>query len=224
MSAGRVPTDPTTCSWDNRSGGERLSAEDDTHLCMMLSTLGHDVFYLCLSSSARIDFSLWREKKFFKENAYLWTSSRGQVLSSTVAEKETDCSTQTTILWRLMPEKVNLLVSKLVLALQNELEQLRDSSWWIQGHVSEEKSLKKFFVVCDSFCGQNVDLDREGAGGPTIARSLFSARTRSFAMLVSARSLVWREKESKLEKATEEICASGRPLFVFSRHCKTVVC
>ena len=32
------------------------------------------------------------------------------------------------------------------------LEQLRDPSWWIQGHVSEEKSLKKFFFfVCDSF-------------------------------------------------------------------------
>ena len=43
--------------------------------------LGHDVFYLCFSSSARIDFSLWREKKTkkFKENASLWTSSRGQV-------------------------------------------------------------------------------------------------------------------------------------------------
>ena len=27
------------------------------------TTLGHDVFYLCFSSSARIDFSLWREKK-----------------------------------------------------------------------------------------------------------------------------------------------------------------
>ena len=27
-----------------------------------------------------------------------------------------------------------------------------DPSWWIQGHVSEEKSLKKvFFFVCDSF-------------------------------------------------------------------------
>ena len=26
-------------------------------------SLGHDVFYLCFSSSARIDFSLWRDKK-----------------------------------------------------------------------------------------------------------------------------------------------------------------
>ena len=65
-----------------------------------------------------------RKRKNFKENPYLWTSSRGQVLSSAVAEKETDCSTQTTVLWRLM-EKVNLLVSKLFLAvdsiaLQNE--------------------------------------------------------------------------------------------------------
>ena len=46
-----------------------------------------------------------KQTKKFKENPYLWTSSRGQVLSSTVAEKETDCSTQTTVLWRLM-EKV----------------------------------------------------------------------------------------------------------------------
>ena len=39
--AGRVPTDPTTlsCSWENRSGrGETVCAEDDTHLCIMLST------------------------------------------------------------------------------------------------------------------------------------------------------------------------------------------
>ena len=46
---------------------------------------------------------------------------------------------------------------------------LRDSSWWIQGQVSEEKSLKKFF--CDRFCGhfENIDLDREeGAGCPTV--------------------------------------------------------
>ena len=97
------------------------------------------------------------------------------------------------------------------------------SSWgthhrWIQGHVFEEKSLKKIFV-CDSFCGQNVDLDREeGAGGATVARSLPCAR--SFAMLVSARSLVWRERESKLEKAAGEICSSGRPLFVFSLYYK----
>ena len=79
-------------------------------VCLFVSYLGHNVFYLCFSSSARIDFSLWGEKKKqkkFKENAYLWTSWRGQVLSSTVAEKETDCSTQATVLWRLM-EKVNL--------------------------------------------------------------------------------------------------------------------
>ena len=44
-----------------------------------------------------------------------------------------------------------------------------------------------------AFGGPNVDLDREeGAGDPTIARSLSCAR--SFAMSVSARSLVWRER------------------------------
>ena len=107
-----------------------------------------------------------KKKKEFKENACLWTSSRGQVLSSTITEKETDCSTQTTVLWRLM-EKVNLFVSKLFLAVHpsskwitvppvsvawsctfiGALEQLRDSSRWIQGHVSEEKSPKQFFCV-----------------------------------------------------------------------------
>ena len=46
---------------------------------------------------------------------------------------------------------------------------------------------------------------------PTIARSLSCAR--SFAMSVSERSLVWRERESKLEKAAEEICSSGHPSF-----------
>ena len=77
--------------------------------------------------------------------------------------------------------------------------------------------------VCDSFCGQNVNVDREeGDGGPTIDRSLSHAH--SFAMSVSERSLVWRERESKLEKAVEEICSSGCPLFAFSLHYKTVSC
>ena len=81
----------------------------------------------------------------------------------------------------------------------------------------------KFYMCVIAFSGPNVDLDREeGAGGPTIARSLSCAR--SFAMSVSARSLVWRERESQLEKAAEEICSSGLPLFVFSLHCKTVAC
>ena len=56
----------------------------------------------------------------------------------------------------------------------------------IQRPISEETSLKKGVFLCYSCCGQNVDLDREeGAGGPTIARSLSCAR--SFAMSVSAR-------------------------------------
>ena len=85
-----------------------------------------------------------------------------------------------------------------------------DSGICIRGEIPKNV----FFFVCDSFCGQNVDLEREeGAGGPTIARSLSCAR--SFSMLVSGRSLVWRERESKLEKAAGEICSSGRLLFVF---------
>ena len=69
--------------------------------------------------------------------------------------------------------------------------------------------------MCDSCCGQHVDLDREeGAGGPTIARSLSCACL--FAMSVSARSLPRSgERESNLEKAAKEIRSSGRPLFCF---------
>ena len=122
-------------------------------------------------------------------------------------------------------EKVKLLVSKLCVAVHRSStesqplsiawsvafigaqEQLTDSS-----RVSEEKSLKKSF--CTRFCGQNVDLDREeGAGVPTIARSLSCAP--SFSMSVSARSLVWKERKSNLEKTAEEISSSGHPLFFF---------
>ena len=69
-------------------------------------------FFISVSRPAHALISASGEKKKqknVKENGSLWTSSRGQVLSSTGAEKETDCSTQTTVLWRLM-EKVNLLV------------------------------------------------------------------------------------------------------------------
>ena len=82
--------------------------------------LGHDVFYLCFSSSTRIDFSLWQGKKNSKK---MRTSGQVHVdkycpRHTTVAEKETDCSTQTTVLWRLMEKaSVKLLVSKLFLAV-----------------------------------------------------------------------------------------------------------
>ena len=59
-------------------------------------------------------------------------------------------------------------------------EGLNDSETNLRGDVP-----KKRFFLCFSCCGQNVDLDREdGAGGPTIARSLSCAR--SFVMSVSA--------------------------------------
>ena len=173
---------------------------------------------------------------------YLWTSSRGQVLSSTVAEKETDRSTQTTALWRLM-EKVNLLVSKLLLAVHysskwitvppvsiawcvafiGALEQLRDSSM-IQGPISEETSLENFFL-CYSCCGQNVDLDREeGAGGPTIARSLSCAR--SFVMSVSACwvPLSGERKREQSRKSGRRDLLKWTSIVFFSLHCKTVAC
>ena len=45
---------------------------------------------------------------------------------------------------------------------------INDSETNLRGDVP-----KKSFFVCYSCCGQNVELDRdEGAGGPTIARSL----------------------------------------------------
>ena len=94
-----------------------------------------------------------------------------------------------------------------------------DSGTNLRGEVP-----KKVFFVRDSCCGHNVDLDREGAGGPTIARSLSCAC--SFAMSVSAGSLPRSGvRESNLEKAAKEICSSGRPFFFFfSLHCKTVAC
>ena len=50
-----------------------------------------------------------------------------------------------------------------------------DSGTNLRGEVP-----KKVLFFCDSCYGQNVDLDREeGAGGPTIARSLSSAHVRS---------------------------------------------
>ena len=53
-----------------------------------------------------------------------------------------------------------------------------DSGACLRGEIPR----KFFFCACDSFCGQNVNVDREGVGGPTIARSL--AYARSFAMSV----------------------------------------
>ena len=51
--------------------------------------------------------------------------------------------------------------------------------------------------MCDSCCGQNVDLDREeGAGGPTIARAI--TLLRMFVRHVGESALtatVWREGE-----------------------------
>ena len=76
------------------------------------SYLGHDVFYLCFSSSARIDFSLWREKKNKKISKKMRPSGQVRVdkyCPRQAQRKRQICSTQTTVLWRLM-EKVNLLV------------------------------------------------------------------------------------------------------------------
>ena len=57
-------------------------------------------------------------------------------------------------------------------------------------------SWKSLFVCVIAYWGQNVNVDREeGAGGPTIRRSLSHAS--SFAMSVSACSLVWREREGE---------------------------
>ena len=202
--------------------------------------------FICVSRPAHA--SIWasgekkKKKKKFKENAYLWTSSHGQVLSSTVAEEETDCSTQTTVLWRLM-EKVNLLVSNWVVLggtslfkmnyVPAGLDCLGCRFYWSTGAaeglimVDSEACLRgeiprKVFCVCDSFCGQNVNVDREeGAGGPTIRRSLSHARL--FAMWVCARSLLWRERERERERERAnskkrqkiEMCSSGHPLLVF---------
>ena len=117
-------------------------------------------------------------------------------------------------------EKVNLSVSKLFLAVHRSskwimvppvsiascvtfigaLEQLRDSSWRIQGQISEKKSLKKFFV-CDSCCGQNVDLDREEGNLRSYYRSI--TLLPMFVRYVGECALtatVWRERERERER------------------------
>ena len=145
----------------------RCSCQDVVGSCRWMGT----TFFICVSRPAHALISASGEKKKnFKENASLWTSSRGQVLSSTGAEKETDCSTQTTVLWRLM-EKVNLLV-KVVLgstplftvnhgpagldclvcrfywsAGAAEGPIMVDSGTCLRGEIPK----KVFFFVCDSF-------------------------------------------------------------------------
>ena len=101
--------------------------------------------------------------------------------------------------------------------------QLRDSSWWIQGQTSEEKSLKKFFL-CDSCCGQTLILTekKELEVLPSLDHSLAACL---FAMSVSPPSLPRSgERESNLEKAAKEIKWTSFVVVVFSLHCKTVAC
>ena len=78
-------------------------------------------FLICVSRPAYTLISASGEKKTQKNSKKKRTS--GQVRldkycprHATVAEKETDCSTQTTVLWKLMG-KVKLVVSKLFLAV-----------------------------------------------------------------------------------------------------------
>ena len=221
---------PNSKFTDSTSGGNKKEAFGKAGFQHKGTT-----FFICVSRPAHALISASGEKKKqknFKENASLWTSSRGQVLSSTGAENETDCSTQT-VLWRLV-EKVNLLV-KVVLGSTSlftvnhgpaSLDCYVCRFYWSTGAAQGpimvdpgtclrgEIPKKVFSLFVIAFGGPNIDLDREeGAGGPTIARSLSCAR--SFAMSVSVRSLVWRERESQLKKAAEEICSSGLPLFVF---------
>ena len=145
---------------------------------------------------------------------------------------------KTTVLWRLM-EKVNLLVSKFFLAVhrsstesQSRPDYLVCRFYWSTGAagglsmvdsgtcLQGEFSKKNF---CDSFCEQSVDLDREeGAGGPTIARSLSCAR--SLAMSVSARSLVWSYKEQYRKSGRRDLLKWMSFVLFFLLHCETVAC
>ena len=79
--------------------------------------------FICVSRPAHALISASGEKKktnkkISKKMRSLPLDKFAGLLSATVAEKETDCSTQPTVLWRLM-EKVNLLVSKLFLAVDS---------------------------------------------------------------------------------------------------------
>ena len=65
------------------------------------------------------------------------------------------------------------------------------------------------------FCRQNFDIYREEGAGvlPSLYHSL--VRIRLLSRRVRAHWFGERERESNLEKAAEEICPSGRPLFFF---------
>ena len=120
-------------------------------------------------------------------------------------------------------EKVNSLVSKLFLAVHRSskcitvppvsiawsvafigaLEQLRDSSWWIPGHVSEEKSPEKFFFVWTcviAFVGKTLTLTekKELEVLPSLDHSL--THVRSLCRWVRSHWSEERERERERER------------------------
>ena len=198
--------------------------------------LGHDVFYLCFSSSARIDFSLWREKKK-KNSKKKRTSGQVRVDKYCPQQSQRKRRIETGGEGKFFSFKVvfggtSLFIMNHGPAGLNCL-QLMCRFYWSTGAaegiimVDSRTNLRgrvpKKVFVCDraSCCGQNVDLDRdEGAGGPTIARSLSCAR--SFAMSVSARpGERGRANSKKRQKRSAQVDVL---FFFFSLHCETVAC
>ena len=169
---------------------------------------------MCFSSSARIDFSFWREKKKFK-NAHLWTSSRSRLHRQKERERErerereilVDARTGSlfdgAVSWRLMQFVSKfLVVPRSSTDSRSRLESMVRCFHWSNASsggiimVDSWTYLRGdmfFFFFLPRLCGQNFDLDRqEGAGVPTTARSLSCAR--SFAIPVTQHALSGRQR------------------------------
>ena len=166
-----------------------------------------------------------KKNQKIQENAYLWTSSRGKVLSSTVAEKETDCSTENNSIMETDREGKFVSSSKLFLAVhhtstesQSRLNCLVCRLFWSTGvaegliMVDSGTSLRaeRFFGIVFWALWKCWPWQRRRSW-MSYHRSITLLRRVSFTMSVSSRSLVWRERESILEKAVEAICSSGQP-------------
>ena len=200
--------------------------------------LGHDVFYLCFSSSARIDFCLWREKnktkkfqrKFVPLDKFAGTSTvlnsrreRDRLLDANNSIMETDGEGKFVSFKVVLGGRFHYSSKWITVpiawcvAFIGARKQLRDSSWWIQGQTSEEKSLKKFFCVI-AVVGKTLILTekKDLEVLPSLDHSL--AHVCSPCQWVRAHCHgLERERKSNLEKVANEICSSGHPLLLFFR-------
>ena len=139
-------------------------------------------------------------------------------------------------------EKVNLLVSKLFLAVHRDslfkinhgpagLDCLVCRFYWSTGAAEGlimvdsgaclrgEIPRKVFYVCVIAFVGKTLTLTEKKE------LEVLPSHARSFAMSVSARSLVWREREGEqTRKSGRRDLLKWTSFVCFSLHCKTVAC